>query len=209
MTFSQRTLAALAVVAVLGLGATNTQAAIVINFGGAPVGTILATVPPGNSINTATTITVPTGFTVTSIGAGDQSGLSTVAPNNTFTVNPGTWVLSPGTPTTLVKSWQTTAGTFTETLNTLTNIDRTTTNALILFYSGTLTGPGITGSQPAFMEATFNQVQGPPNGAITASLTDTSTPPPGVPEPSTMVLAGLGALGLIGYGLRRRKAMGA
>jgi hypothetical protein len=30
-----------------------------------------------------------------------------------------------------------------------------------------------------------------------------------VPEPSTMALAGLGALGLIGYGLRRRKAKGA
>jgi hypothetical protein len=30
-----------------------------------------------------------------------------------------------------------------------------------------------------------------------------------VPEPSTMALTGLGALGLIGYGLRRRKAKGA
>jgi len=30
-----------------------------------------------------------------------------------------------------------------------------------------------------------------------------------VPEPSSMVLAGVGALGMIGYGLRRRKAMGA
>jgi len=30
-----------------------------------------------------------------------------------------------------------------------------------------------------------------------------------IPEPSTMALAGLGALGLIGYGLRRRKALGA
>jgi hypothetical protein len=29
------------------------------------------------------------------------------------------------------------------------------------------------------------------------------------PEPSTMALAGLGALGLIGYGLRRRKVLGA
>lgn len=29
------------------------------------------------------------------------------------------------------------------------------------------------------------------------------------PEPSTMALAGLGALGMIGYGLRRRKALGA
>lgn len=30
-----------------------------------------------------------------------------------------------------------------------------------------------------------------------------------IPEPSAMALAGLGALGLIGYGLRRRKALGA
>jgi hypothetical protein len=30
-----------------------------------------------------------------------------------------------------------------------------------------------------------------------------------VPEPSTLVLAGLGALGMVGYGLRRRKARGA
>jgi hypothetical protein len=32
--------------------------------------------------------------------------------------------------------------------------------------------------------------------------------PSSVPEPSTMALGGLGALGLIGYGLRRRKAAG-
>jgi len=30
-----------------------------------------------------------------------------------------------------------------------------------------------------------------------------------VPEPSTMAIVGLGALGMIGYGLRRRKALGA
>jgi hypothetical protein len=37
----------------------------------------------------------------------------------------------------------------------------------------------------------------------TASATITTRP---VPEPSTLALAGLGAMGLIGYGLRRRKA---
>jgi hypothetical protein len=38
---------------------------------------------------------------------------------------------------------------------------------------------------------------------------DTSGVVTGVPEPSTLAIAGLGALGMIGYGLRRRKALGA
>jgi len=38
------------------------------------------------------------------------------------------------------------------------------------------------------------------------TITTTAT---AVPEPSSMAIAGLGALGLIGYGLRRRKALGA
>ena len=37
----------------------------------------------------------------------------------------------------------------------------------------------------------------------------TGVNPVGVPEPSSMAIAGLGALGMIGYGLRRRKALGA
>ncbi len=40
--------------------------------------------------------------------------------------------------------------------------------------------------------------------SITADSTVTA-----VPEPSAMAIAGLGALGMIGYGLRRRKALGA
>jgi hypothetical protein len=48
-----------------------------------------------------------------------------------------------------------------------------------------------------------------------ANLTITTSLYPGeggqsiVPEPSTLAIAGLGALGMIGYGLRRRKAQGA
>jgi PEP-CTERM motif len=45
------------------------------------------------------------------------------------------------------------------------------------------------------------------NGTITGWVG--SSPSVVVPEPSTMAIAGLGALGLIGYGLRRRKALGA
>jgi hypothetical protein len=43
-----------------------------------------------------------------------------------------------------------------------------------------------------------------------ATLTiNTSVVPTATPEPSTMAIAGLSALGMIGYGLRRRKTMGA
>jgi hypothetical protein len=38
---------------------------------------------------------------------------------------------------------------------------------------------------------------------------DFSPNPQAVPEPSTLVVAGIGALGMIGFGLRRRKALGA
>jgi PEP-CTERM motif len=38
---------------------------------------------------------------------------------------------------------------------------------------------------------------------------NTTLTPATVPEPSSLVLGGIGALGMIGYGLRRRKALGA
>ncbi len=54
-------------------------------------------------------------------------------------------------------------------------------------------GLGITGSAISDFHANDVQTQ---NGTV-------------VPEPSSMAIAGLGALGMIGYGLRRRKALGA
>jgi len=52
---------------------------------------------------------------------------------------------------------------------------------------------------------------GPGNVGATDGLTGESPSfgPSTVPEPSSLALAGLGALGMIGYGLRRRKALGA
>jgi len=47
-------------------------------------------------------------------------------------------------------------------------------------------------------------------GSVQASLSsDSSANFTAVPEPSSMAIAGLGALGMIGFGLRRRKALGA
>jgi len=44
------------------------------------------------------------------------------------------------------------------------------------------------------------------NDSVTLTINTTVK---AVPEPSSMAIAGLGALGMIGYGLRRRKALGA
>jgi len=71
---------------------------------------------------------------------------------------------------------------------------------------GTLSGPGpITPTAP-FALIVANQVTMGGNTTATISVRADLTP---IPEPSTMALAALGTLGLIGYGLRRRKAMGA
>ncbi len=45
--------------------------------------------------------------------------------------------------------------------------------------------------------------------SFTAGDVNTTAATIGVPEPSSMAIAGIGALGMIGYGLRRRKALGA
>jgi len=47
------------------------------------------------------------------------------------------------------------------------------------------------------------------DATTSSNLTFQPVQPPTAPEPSTLAIAGLGALGMIGYGLRRRKALGA
>jgi len=75
----------------------------------------------------------------------------------------------------------------------------------------TITGTGIT-------ENSFNYLSvngggpGPQTGAIhlqgygDSAWYGAGPPPPAVPEPSTLAIAGLGALGFVGYGIRRRRA---
>jgi len=66
-----------------------------------------------------------------------------------------------------------------------------------------------TGSPPAYalyQVLTFTFAAG---GGTASASTDSTTSFAAVPEPSSMAIAGLGALGMIGYGLRRRKALGA
>jgi len=56
------------------------------------------------------------------------------------------------------------------------------------------------------LSSVFDLNFGPGTDSISATASTVVT---GVPEPSTLAIAGLGALGMIGYGLRRRKARGA
>ena len=99
--------------------------------------------------------------------------------------------------TSLVKSWTDNLGTFTEDFTSFT-ADRTSTNAITLDFFGTLTGPGGI-DQSAMAILTANQASGPPNGAITWSLTN-SSPNATTPIPGTLplLLTGLGAVFLIG-----------
>ncbi len=73
---------------------------------------------------------------------------------------------------------------------------------------GTVTAPFSLTEQ--FAITLGGTVGGVPNSGGEIELTTvTQLSPTSVPEPSSLVLAGIGALGMIGYGLRRRKARGA
>jgi hypothetical protein len=62
----------------------------------------------------------------------------------------------------------------------------------------------LSGANPTVGMGSFGFTNFTANDDNTASAVITA-----VPEPSAMAIAGLGALGFIGYGLRRRKALGA
>jgi len=74
-------------------------------------------------------------------------------------------------------------------------------NVLIEQYYGINNGP-LTWS--GSMDAHFTAVGSPP-GSFSSTLIGTASIFNTAPEPSSMAIAGLGALGLIGYGIRRRR----
>ena len=104
----------------------------------------------------------------------------------------------------ITKSWTDSLGTFDETLTAVSTVDRSAPNALTMILSGTLSGPGITGSQAAFLEYAATQVAGP-GGAVSLSLTDSSAAS-AVPETSTwaMMMLGFAGLGFAGYRASRK-----
>jgi len=170
--------------------------------------------PPGSSTALVTDDTI----TATKVGGG--SGTLTV------TVAAGNWTIPGGTPL-LLGSGETSSfisGTgdsaaFTSTFTSLTagGNPLLAQSAASVSISGPVSPP-VTGaagssavvSNPNSLFALSNQLQltfGTGGNSINVDGTTAVTAI--APEPSTIVIAGIGALGMIGYGLRRRKALGA
>ena len=85
----------------------------------------------------------------------------------------------------------------------------TATGTANLVYSPEPSVSSVPGGTPFSMtdDLKFTFTIGAGSGQDTANAS-VNTVATSVPEPSTMAIAGLGALGMIGYGLRRRKALG-
>jgi len=95
--------------------------------------------------------------------------------------------------------------TFSSTL--LSGLASTTVTAPNLYGIGQTinSGPATNPSPPFYLNNLFTLNTTGVGQVVNADLTTTVT----VPEPSSIAVAGIGALSLIGYGLRRRKALGA
>jgi len=91
--------------------------------------------------------------------------------------------------------------------------DRSSDGSTIGWQLGTTGSGGLVAGQESYVLMVLTNATAYTSGstfAIDGGTADfNSFAPTAVPEPSTMAIAGIGALGMIGYGLRRRKALGA
>jgi len=224
--------AAFAAVLVLLSSALSPAHADILDFGGQP-GAITATASTGLFTASTTITATNTGVLISSIGgsgvsitavlnltanssgnATDAGGVIEQNYNGSFSITSG----NNGTGTNYL------SGTFSGltfgfsggTVATLTASDPPGTISFTSSYS-----PAFPLGAPTGASFTFSGVS-PSLGIVTSSFPIASTigsfsatgsgtfsaTAAAVPEPSTMAIAGLGALGMIGYGLRRRKILG-
>jgi PEP-CTERM motif len=185
-----------------------------------PVGTqgfVDVNTPTANSSD----IALATSFTIgsnsllitTNSSTGIFVGLTTAAvtgaSGSTFTVTP---TLDHTTSNTTFSFGNSAFGSFTSTESELTAVTTGSSSASVTYlFEGNWTAgtypTAFTGNTyPASVTLTINQTGGPGSAlSVGGTFAVPPTPVTVVPEPSTMAIAGLGALGLIGYGIRRRK----
>jgi hypothetical protein len=169
-----------------------------------------ATIGMGNLFQTTTG---QSGLFAGNTGDGSASGTPMLqqsfggASGLTITLNPGGAIAA----NTTLSFTSTVFGTFTSTMSQETSVTGPPNAAVSytfegMWAGGTVLAAGFASPTPASLTISFTQTNG---GAVSDSASFSVPPVSTVPEPSSMAIAGLGGLGLIGYGLRRRKAVGA
>jgi hypothetical protein len=186
---------ALGAVLLATIGASSAAQAARIDFSFVALGSGISAAP--EPLQDATSLNLDGSIIVVSgIGVGDGSGL---AASNTIAVSPTDIVFGDVSATDPVtKSWTGTFGAFTETLTTVSLIDRGSPNALTVELMGTVTGGGFH-DVPVTMIIDATQSGGPGN-VISVSGSNASSV---IPEPSTWVMMTIGFVGL-GYAAARR-----
>jgi len=189
---------ALAAAFIATVGASSAAQAARIDFAFVALGNGISASP--TPLQDATSLNLDGSIIVVSgTGAGDASGL---AAGNRFSVSPTDIIFSAVSATDPVtKSWTATIGpdagdVFTETLTTVTSVDRTSPNAVTWDLTGTVTGGGFH-DVPVSMIIDATQSGGPGN-VISVSGSNSSS---AIPEPSTWVMMALGfaGFGFLGY----------
>jgi hypothetical protein len=194
---------ALAAAFIATVGASSAAQAARIDFAFVALGNAISASP--TPLQDATSLNLDgSSILVSGTGAGDASGL---AAGNTIAVSPTDIIFSAVSATDPVtKSWTATIGpdagdVFTETLTTVTLVDRTSPNAVTWELTGTVTGGAFHGT-PVTMIIDATQSGGPGN-VISVSGSNSSS---AIPEASTWVMMALGfaGLGFLGYRKTRR-----
>jgi PEP-CTERM motif len=104
------------------------------------------------------------------------------------------------------KMWTAGADVFTETLDTVVSINRMTTNAITVVFTGTLSDTAnFFTDAPATLILSVNQARGAISAGFTNTATTGGTRSTPTPEPSTWVMMALGFVGL-GYAAVRRRS---
>jgi len=239
-------LAALAVLAMLGLATPSASAAVSLFYtaDGVPAGGTPLT--SGVSTGTVTSGTYSYSLTATSNDTSSNSRLNTTTINVTNTGAAGTTLTLTLTGTGYTFGGTATNGEIVQAQSSVQGTggpaSSTDTTKAAAFADGSNAKFGTAtallssnGTTPSGVSTTytFTPAVGPMtnftivSGATGFSLTQTLaitlghndsasftvvtnvSPPSAVPEPSSLAIAGLGGLGMIGFGLRRRKALGA
>jgi hypothetical protein len=200
---------ALAAAFMATIGAGSAAQAAVIDFSVAAIAGSSLSYTSGSTLDGSTAFDFDgSPLVVTGTGPGDMSGLTPFAfptsPNMFVTLSPTDIVYDHGTlASDITKMWTAASGdVFTEKLTKVTEIDRSTPNAITVTLTGTVSDMfGLFTDAPIKFIMSANQSAGP-GTTIAAGFTNSTT---AVPEPATWVMLALGFAGL-GYAAVRRSA---